>query len=67
MASITHRVYQSIFHSFITYNQQIQVPACQISIQFLGAAVAVAVASDPGWEQGYVSDGNVGGLPDLKK
>ena len=49
----------SIFYSFITFTKQI--PACQISIQCLGAAVAVAVSSVPAWEQGYTG-GNVGGL-----
>ena len=34
---------------------------CQISIQCLGAAVAVAISSVPAWEQGYAG-GNVGGL-----
>lgn len=33
----------------------------KISLQCLGAAVAVAVSSVPAWEQGYAG-GNVGGL-----
>jgi purine-cytosine permease-like protein len=51
------RIIQSCLYSFL---HQLFL-LCQISLQCLGAAVAVAVSSVPAWEQGYAG-GNVGGL-----
>ena len=53
------RINLFIFTLFLTPNFFFLL--CQISLQCLGAAVAVAVSSVPAWEQGYAG-GSVGGL-----
>ena len=50
-----------MYQSYLLLFYYLLRPACQISIQCLGAAVAVAVSSVPAREQGY-SGGNMGGL-----